>query len=40
MEVEVDRGSEGEEGDGGTQRALKSLEFLTKEEKNKHNNAR
>ena len=31
MEVEVDRGSEGEEGGGGTQRALESLEFLIQE---------
>ena len=31
MEVEVDRGSEGEEGGGGTQQALEALEFLTKE---------
>ena len=29
MEVEVDRGSEGEEGGGGTQRTLEALEFLT-----------
>ena len=29
MEVEGDRGSEGEEGGGGTQRALEALEFLT-----------
>ena len=31
MEVEVDRESEGEEGGGGTQWALESLEFLTQE---------
>ena len=31
MEVEVDRGSEGEEGGGGTLRALGALEFLTQE---------
>ena len=31
MEVEVDRGSEGEEGGGGTQRSLEALEFLTQE---------
>ena len=31
MEVEVDRESEGEEGGGGTQRALEALEFLTQE---------
>ena len=31
MEVEVDRGSKGEEGGGGTQRALEALEFLTQE---------
>ena len=31
MEVEVDRSSEGEEGGGGTQRALEVLEFLTQE---------
>ena len=28
MEVEGDGGSEGEEGGGGTQRALEALEFL------------
>ena len=31
MEVEVDRESEGEEGGGGTQRALEALEFRTQE---------
>ena len=31
MEVEEDVGSEGEEGGGGTQRALEALEFLTQE---------
>ena len=31
MEVEVDRGSEGEERGGGTQRALEDLEFLNQE---------
>ena len=31
MEVEVDRESEGEEGGGGTQRALEALEFFTQE---------
>ena len=31
MEVEEDRGSEGEEGGGGTQQALEALEFLTQE---------
>ena len=31
MEAEVERGSEGEEGGGGTQRALEALEFLTQE---------
>ena len=31
MEVEEDRGSEGEEGGDGTQRALGALEFLTQE---------
>ena len=31
MEVEVDRGSEGEGGNGGTQRALEALELLTQE---------
>ena len=31
MEVEGERGSEGEEGGGGTQRALEALEFLTQE---------
>ena len=31
MEVEGDRGSEGEEEGGGTQRALEALEFLTQE---------
>ena len=31
MEVEGDRGSDGEEGGGGTQRALEALEFLTQE---------
>ena len=31
MEVEVDRGSEVEEGGGGTQRSLEALEFLTQE---------
>ena len=31
MEIEVDRGSEGEEEGGGTQRALEALEFLTQE---------
>ena len=29
MEVEEDRGSEGEEGGGVTERALEALEFLT-----------
>ena len=29
MEVEADRGREGEEGGGGTQRALEALDFLT-----------
>ena len=29
MEVEVDRDLDGEEGGGGTQRALEALEFLT-----------
>ena len=31
MEVEKDEGSKGEEGGGGTQRALEALEFLTQE---------
>ena len=31
MEVEVDRGSKGEEVGGGTQRALEALEFLTQD---------
>ena len=31
MEVEEDEGSEGKEGDGGTQRAPEALEFLTQE---------
>ena len=31
MEVERDRGSKGEEGGGGTQRALEALEFLTQD---------
>ena len=31
MEVEEDRGGEGEEGDEGTQRALGALEFLTQD---------
>ena len=31
MEVEEDEGSEGEEGGGGTQRALGALEFLTQD---------
>ena len=31
MEVEGDRGSKGEEGGGGTQRALEALEFLTQD---------
>ena len=31
MEVEEDRGSEGEEGGDGTQRALGALEFLTQD---------
>ena len=31
MDVEVDRGSKGEEGCGGTQRELEALEFLTQE---------
>ena len=31
MEVEEDRGSEGEDEEGGTQRALGALEFLTQE---------
>ena len=31
MDVEEDRESEGEEGGGGTQRALEALEFLTQE---------
>ena len=31
MEVEGDGGSEGDEGGGGTQRALESLEFLTQD---------
>ena len=31
MEVEGDRGSEGEEEGGGTQRALEALEFLTQD---------
>ena len=31
MEVEVDRGSKGEEGGGGTQRSLEALEVLTQE---------
>ena len=31
MEVEVERGSKGEEGGGGTQQALKALEFLTQD---------
>ena len=31
MEAEVDRGSEGEEGGGGNQRALEALEFLNQE---------
>ena len=31
MEMEGDRESEGEEGGGGTQRALEALEFLTQE---------
>ena len=31
MEVEEDRGSDGEEEGGGTQRSLESLEFLTQE---------
>ena len=31
MEVEGDRGSDGEEGGGGTQRALEALEFLNQE---------
>ena len=31
MEVEVDRGSEGDEGGGGTQRALEALEVFTQE---------
>ena len=31
MEVEEDMESEGEEGGGGTQRALEALEFLTQE---------
>ena len=31
MEVEADRGSEVEDGGGGTQRALEALEFLTQE---------
>ena len=31
MEVEGDWGSEGEEGGGGTQRALEALEFLTQD---------
>ena len=31
MEVKEDRGSEGEDGGGGTQRALEAIEFLTQE---------
>ena len=31
IEVEEDRGSKGYEDDGGTQRALEALEFLTQE---------
>ena len=31
MEVEEDEGHEGEDGGGGTQRALEALEFLTQE---------
>ena len=31
MEVEEDRGGEGEDEDGGNQRALEALEFLTRE---------
>ena len=31
MDVEEDKGSEGEEEGGGTQRALGALEFLTQE---------
>ena len=31
MEVEVDRGIEGEEGGGGTQRSLEALEFLNQD---------
>ena len=31
MKIEADRGSEREEGGGGTQRALEALEFLTQE---------
>ena len=31
MEAEKDRGSEGEEGGGGTLRVLEALEFLTQE---------
>ena len=32
LEMEVDRGSEGEEGGGGTLRALEALELLTQED--------
>ena len=31
MEVEEDEGSEGEEGGGGTQRALEALDFVTQD---------
>ena len=31
MEVEEDRGGKGEDEDGGNQRALEALEFLTRE---------